>query len=93
MIELSQEAYTAIGALVVTNVGTAMKLFLDWRKSERDHDREEAAEKTKQEVETAILREQITSLSVTIGEVKEGLRDLRADVTNAYGKWREKNPS
>lgn len=86
-MELSQEAYAVIGALVVTNLGAFLKIVSDWRKSVK----EEAEAEKKKAVETALIQAQMTTLTMTIGELKEGFSDLRKDFNNAYGKWRKEN--
>ena len=91
-MELSQEAYALIGALVVSNLGTALKLFVDWRKSDKEEAKEEAKAKTAAEVQIALIQKDLTSLTVTYGEIKEGMRELKGDLNSAFAKLREINP-
>lgn len=86
-MELSQEAYAVIGALVVTNAGALFKIVSDWRKSVK----EEASAEQAKAVQTALIQAQMTTLTMNIGELKESFSELRRDFNGAYGKWREAN--
>ncbi len=84
-MELSNEAYAVIGTLLVTNAGAILKIAADWRKSVKD----DADAEKKSAVETALIQAQMTTLTMSIGELKESFRDLKGDFNNAYGKWRK----
>jgi hypothetical protein len=86
-MELSHDQYAVIGGLIVTNLGLISKLVLNWVKSKK----EEAEVEKKKAVETALIQAQMTTLTMTIGELKEGFSELRRDFNGSYGMWRQKN--
>ena len=83
-MEFSNEAYAAIGALLVTNIGAFLKIFLDWKKSNR----EEIEAEKKEAAKTAVMQNQMNTLLLNMGELKAELKDLKNDFNALFSKFR-----
>ena len=83
-MEISNEAYAAIGALIVTNLGSLIKIFLDWKKSNR----EEIEAEKKEAAENAVMQNQMNTLLLNMGELKAEMKDMKNDFNALFSKFR-----
>lgn len=89
--EFKNQLYYLVGFLIITNLGSILKIYNDKKKELGDEVDKRVANEVKEAVQFKEIQGQVNTLLMTMGEFKESMRDMRQDLNAAFIKLREKN--